>query len=182
MDERAAQAELLLHPTRQLAGGTVDEGSEAGGLRQLGNPPFAFGPGMAEQAGEEIDVFGHRERRVEVAAEALRHVGDARADAAAMPAAGHVAAQHLDAAGLQAARTCDQRQQARLADAIGADQSEDAASRQIEVDGIECGDGTVTQADAVQSSDETGLLWAFRHGGSFTARLAGQSSLGSVRT
>ncbi len=70
----------------------------------------------------------------------------------------------------------------RIADTIGADQSEDAASRQIEVDGIERGDGTVTQADAVQSSDETGLLWAFRHGGSFTARLAGQSSLGSVRT
>jgi hypothetical protein len=182
VDERAAQAELLLHAARQLAGGTVDEGGEACGFRQLGNPPFTFGTGMAEQAGEKIDVLGHRERRVEIAAESLRHVGDARADAAAMTAAGHIAAQHLDAAGLQAARTCHQRQQARLADTIWADQSDDAAGREIEVDGIERGDGAVTQADGVQSGDEAGLLWAFRHGGSFTARLAGQSSLGSVRT
>ena len=48
----------------------------------------------------------------QVLAQALGHVRDARPDLGAIACLGHVAAQHLDAAGLQLARTGDQRQQA----------------------------------------------------------------------
>ncbi|MPN02349.1 hypothetical protein SDC9_149565 [bioreactor metagenome] len=63
---------------------------------------------MTEQAREELQVLFHRQGGVEVLAQALRHVGDARADAVAVRLAAHVAAQHGDAAGLQRARARQQ--------------------------------------------------------------------------
>ena len=33
---------------------------------------------LAEQAAEEVEIFEHRQRRIQIAAEALRHIGDAR--------------------------------------------------------------------------------------------------------
>ncbi len=79
MDQRAAQAELLLHAAGQLAGRPLGEAGEAGALEQCGDPALALGAVLAEQAAEEVDILEDRKRRIEVLAQALRHVGDARA-------------------------------------------------------------------------------------------------------
>ena len=98
---------------------------------------LALGAALAEQPGEEVGVLEDRQRRVEVLAQALRHVGDARAGRPAKARVGHVAAEHLDLPLLDAAGAGDQRQQAGLAHAVRADQPDHAAGRQIEGDRIE---------------------------------------------
>jgi hypothetical protein len=89
---------------------------------------------VAEQAREELQVLLDRQRGVEVLAQALGHVGDARADDVAVRLAGHVAAQHLHAARLHGARAGDQRQQAGLAHAVRTDQPHHAAGRHVQRD------------------------------------------------
>ena len=129
VDQRAAQAQLLLHAAGQLARRTLAEGRHTGAAQQVVDASLAFGSVLTEQATEEIQVLEHRQRRVEVLAQALRHVGDMRADIAPMTGIGHVAVEHFDAAVLNLARPGDQRQQAGLADAVGADQADHAAGR-----------------------------------------------------
>src|SRR5581483_270690 len=119
MHQGAAQAELLPHAARQLAGGPVAERLEAGGGQQLADAPAALSPAVAEQAREEVDVFPRREIGVQILAQALRHEGDARADPPAMTAGPHAAAKHLQRSRLTALGTRDQPQQGRLADAVG---------------------------------------------------------------
>ena len=63
---------------------------------------------MTEQAREELQILLDRERRVQVLAQSLRHVGDARANLLAMGFAGHIATQHLDRALLDDAHTRQQ--------------------------------------------------------------------------
>ena len=83
VDQRAAQAELLLHAARQLAGRAVGKRRQPGAGEQAASAGRAPRR-LAEQAAEEVDVLGHRERRVEVLAQSLRHVGDPRADRVAV--------------------------------------------------------------------------------------------------
>ena len=137
VDERAAQPQLLLHAAGELSGRAVGEGGKARGLEQLADAALALGPGMAEEAAEELDVLEDRQRRVEVAAEALRHVGDGRAGLAAVAAVGHVAAEHEDLALLHGARARDQRQQGGLAHAIGPDEADHPAGGNVEVDRLQ---------------------------------------------
>jgi hypothetical protein len=61
VDQRAAQAELLLHPTGEFTGGAIAKRRQPGALQQLVDAQFALGFIVAEQAGEEVDVFIHRE-------------------------------------------------------------------------------------------------------------------------
>ena len=96
MDQRAAQPELLPHAARQFLRRPVGERGQAGGIEQLGDAPVAFRPGLAEQAAEERDILAHAEIGVEVAAQTLRHVGDARAEPRAVSGTCHVAAEHLE--------------------------------------------------------------------------------------
>ncbi|CAO3437987.1 hypothetical protein [Azospirillum argentinense] len=151
VDERAAQAELLLHAAGQLAGGPVEERRQTGALRQVGDAPPSLGVALAEQPSEEVEILGDRQRRVEVLAEALRHVGDAGAHGAAVACPGHAAAQHLDRSLLQGARARHQRQQTRLADAVGADQPRDAPRRNIEADPVDGPDLSVQQTNVPQT-------------------------------
>ena len=51
---------------------------------------------LAEQAPEEVDVFAHGEVGIEVLAEPLRHVGDARAGGLPVTRIRHVAAENRD--------------------------------------------------------------------------------------
>ena len=85
MDQRAAQAELLFHPARQLACRSMAKRRQPGAQQQFVDPSRAFYGGLVEQAGEEVDVFGDAELGIEVAAKSLGHVGDARADGASVP-------------------------------------------------------------------------------------------------
>ena len=175
MDQRATQSELLLHAAGQLAGRAFAERGHAGAAQQVIDAPLALGGVLAEQAAEEIQVLEHRQRRIEVLAQALRHVGDVRADVAPVACVGHVAAEHLDAAGLQLARPGDQRQQAGLADAVGADQANHAASWQRQVDLLQGVGLAVAQADAGQACDRR------VHCGTLIARCSGHSASGSRR-
>jgi hypothetical protein len=92
VDERAAEAELLLHAAGQLAGWPMREGRQPRRLEERGDAALALGAAVAEQAPEEIDVLEHRQRRIQVLSQALRHVGDARERVAAVAPVGHVAA------------------------------------------------------------------------------------------
>ena len=98
VDQRAAQPQLLLHAARELPRWTIAEGRETGAFQEFRNPRVAFGLILAEQTSEEIHILEHRQGGIEVLAQPLRHVGDARANGAAMGGVGDVAAQHLDAA------------------------------------------------------------------------------------
>ena len=80
VDERAAEAELLLHAAGELAGRTRFELLHGRRGQKLGDARATLFGALAEQAAEEVDVLEHAQRRVEVAAEALRHIGDAAAD------------------------------------------------------------------------------------------------------
>jgi len=96
--------------------------------------------GLAEQAAEEVDVLEHRQCGVEILAQPLRHVGDARADAGAVAGILHVAAQHLHRALLDLACAGDQRQPGGLAHAVRADEADHAPGREVERHTV-CGRG-----------------------------------------
>src|SRR5581483_3777300 len=73
VEERAAEPELLLHAARELRRGAVAERREAGAREEELAPLGARGARASEQAPEEVEVLGDRERRVEVPSEPLRH-------------------------------------------------------------------------------------------------------------
>ena len=175
MDQRAAQPELLLHAAGQLARRAFAERRHAGAAQQIVDAALAFGGVLAEQAAEEVEVLEHRQRGVEVLAQALGHVGDMRADTAAVARVGHIAVEYLDAAGLDLPRPGDQRQQAGLADAVRADQADHALRRQAQVDGLEGAGRAIAQADAAEAGDRR------VHCGTLIARCAGHSASGSRR-
>ena len=92
---------------------------------------------------------------------------------------GHVAAQHLDPAVLDALGAGDEAQQRRLADAVGADQADDAVCRNIERDAVEGNDAAISMADAFKADDRGG------RGGhlyGLPCRRSGQSVLASNLT
>ena len=111
VDQRAAQPELLPHAARQFLCRPVGERREPGAVEQLGDAPFPFGAGLSEQAAEELDVLADAEVGIEVLAEALRHIGDARADRGAMRGIGHIAAEDADLSRLDLPRAGDEREQ-----------------------------------------------------------------------
>jgi len=165
VDQGAAQAQLLLHAARQLAGGTVEERCQAGGPGQLLDAPAPFGAVMAEQAAEEVDILEDRQGGIEIFTQTLRHVGDTRADGTAVGGIGHVAAQHLDLARAERAGTRDQGQQAGLADAVGADYSDHEASghRQFHIRQRQA--VAIAKADPVQSRHRAVVMGGrFSHG------------------
>ena len=97
VDKCAAQAQFLFHTARQFAGGAVPEGQQASGIQQAVDLLPARGASEAEQIGKEGNVLVHRQGVVQVATQALGHIGNARGRLVAKPVAGHVAAQHLQA-------------------------------------------------------------------------------------
>ncbi len=155
--QRAAQAELLFHAAGELARGPVHEGRQASGLDQGGDAPFALGRPLAEQATEEVDVLGHRQREVQVLAQPLGHVGNARTDRGSMGRVGDVASEHGDPALLHRAVAGDQREQARFADTVRADEPDHAAGRNIEIDPIEGDRLAIAQSDLAQAHDRLDL-------------------------
>ncbi|OIQ64912.1 hypothetical protein GALL_535350 [mine drainage metagenome] len=110
--QRAAQAELLLHSARELAGRPVAKRREAGGSEEFVDTLLALRLRVAAQAAEEVQVFEYRQARIQVPAQPLRHVGDPLAHDVAMTRIRHVASEHLDAAALDRPCSGDQRQQA----------------------------------------------------------------------
>ena len=60
VDQGAAQAQLLLHAAGELARRALQEFLQPGGLGQVVDAPAPLGRVVAEQAGEELQVFLHR--------------------------------------------------------------------------------------------------------------------------
>ena len=74
--QRAGQAELLLHAAGKLAGQTRGERAEPGEAQQPRDALGAQGARHRVQVGEQVEVLG--DAQVLVEAEALRHVADRR--------------------------------------------------------------------------------------------------------
>ena len=179
VDQGAAQAELLAHAAGKLLGKPAGERGQSRAVQQVGDPRRALGAAVTEQPTEEVDVFPHAEVGIEVLSQALRHVGDARTDRAAMARIGHVAAQHFHPAVLDALGAGYEAQQRRLADAVGADQSDDAVGRNIERDPVEGDDVAISVADACEADNRGGRRG---HLYGFPCSRSGQSVLASNLT
>ncbi|MNZ46506.1 hypothetical protein D3C78_641890 [compost metagenome] len=178
VDQRAAQPELLLHAAGELARRAVGERRQPGAAQQVGDAPLTLGLLVAKQAAEEIDVLEHRQRRIQILAQPLRHVGDARADRAAVLPAAHVAAEHGDLAVLHPPRAGDQRQQAGLADAVRADQADHAVGRDLQADLVDRTRRAVAQRHPGQARH---AVRPTVHSGTLICRFAGHSAWGSRR-
>ena len=179
VDQRAAQAEFLPHAAGKLLRRPVRERLQAGAVQQLGDAPLPFVAGLSEQPREKLDVLADAEIGIKVPAQSLRHVGDARADRAAVCRVRHVAAQYRDAAGLDPPRAGDDGKQRRFADAVGSDHADHATGRQVKRDGIERHRARVTLRDALQAGDRP--AGRVVHYGGDRCNAAGQAVAGSVR-
>jgi hypothetical protein len=102
--------------------------SEKGASPVLGDSRVPFGTRLSEQPGEKLDVLAHAEVCIEVLAQTLRHVGDARTDRRPMRRIHQVAVEHADASGLHLPRAGNDAQERRLADPIGPDEADHAAA------------------------------------------------------
>src|SRR5262249_23589796 len=136
-----------------------------------------LGPALPEQAAEEVDVVEHAQRRIEIAAQPLRHIGDAAVTRSAMRAVPHVSVQHRDCAGLDLAHPGDEAEQGGLADAVGPDHSHHAIGRNIEGEVVERERPPVAVRYPLDSGDN-----GIGHWGSFTTSSSGQAILGPART
>ena len=153
VDQGTAEAQLLLHAARQLAGRPVGEGCKARCMQQAGDPIFPFTTSLAEEPAEKVDILEDRKRGVEVLAQALRHIGDTRAGFLAMRGKRHVAAQDLDPTRLNGAGARNERKQARLADAVRSDQTDHQTRRDVQRDVPQSLRLAIGKADAVEAYD-----------------------------
>ena len=96
-------------PPESLPAGRSGNGPRPGGVQQLvGSAAARSAAESAEQLREEVDVLEDAQLEVEVLAQPLRHVGDARADGVAVAGVGDVAAEDVHLAGLDLLRAGDQ--------------------------------------------------------------------------
>ena len=153
VDQRAAQAELLLHPTGEFSGGAIAKRRQPGTLQQLVDAQFALGFIVAEQAGEEVDVFIHRESVIEVFPQPLRHPRDFRTHLAAVMHIAHIAAKHHHVPLLDGPRPGDQRKQARFADAVRANQANHTPCRDRQTDIAQRDGGAKLLTNVFQQGD-----------------------------
>ena len=179
MDQTAAKPELLAHAARKLLGRAVGERGKTRAVEQLDDLAVALGTRLSEQAAEKFDVLAHAEIGIEVLAEALRHIGDARADRAAMRGVRHVAAEREHASRLDFARAGDEAQQRRLADPVGPDEADHAAGRDLDRDVVERDHAAITLRDALDPRDR---ISALDHLATFPCSLSGQATAGSYLT
>ena len=188
-------------PPESLPAGRVEERIEAGRARQIVDARLPLRLPLAEQPADEVHIFEHAERGVEIAAEALRHIGDARVGALPERLVLEVSIERPHLAGLDLAHAGDEPEQGRFADAVRADESGHPARGNgdrhvIERDGL-----AVAMRDAFERGGDGGcdLLRPFRFdershrrgslfaglivmGGSLTASLSGQFAEGSILT
>ncbi len=100
VDQGAAEPQFLFHAAGELTGGTTGKRPQAGCLQQLIDAPFTLLTALAEQTGKKIDILEHRQRRIEIPAQSLGHVGHLWANRLAMAPVGHAATQHMNLTGL----------------------------------------------------------------------------------
>ena len=130
MDQRAAQAQLLLHAARQLARRTFKERMKPGRAGQAINASGPVRTAEPEQFAEEVEILAHRKIMVQVPPQTLRHESNAPAHARAVAGIVHVATQTVHSARLQAFRAGDQPHQRGFSYTVGANQPDHARAGQ----------------------------------------------------
>src|SRR5690606_3225420 len=182
MDESAAQSELLLHAARELACRSAQEWIQSRGAREKIDTSPTLGSVVSEQASEELQVLLHRKSRIEIASQALRHVGDVGADELALARIRHVGAEHDHLAPLHGAHACYERQQARLAYAIRPDETDDATCRKQQVEVVQRDFRLVSQTDVLEPRNGLPaiVVCGLGHHGTLTRRFSGHDAFGSI--
>ncbi len=132
MNQRATQPQLLLHATRELASRARQKRIQSRAACQIVNPAAALGGIVPKQTAKKLQVLFHRQGGVQIFAQPLGHIGNARANLIAMAFICHIAAQYLNVAFLNHACTGQQGQQAGLAHTIRTNQSDHASGRNIQ--------------------------------------------------
>ncbi len=133
MDQRTAKAEFLLHAAGEFARRPVAKRCQPGAFEKPGNALLPLPAALPEQPPEKIDILENRKCGVQVAPEPLGHVGHPRADAGAVTAVAHVAAEHLHGARLELSRTGHQGEQCGFSRAIRPHQPGQASGRNIKI-------------------------------------------------
>ena len=153
VNQRPAQADLLLHSARQLPGRPGRERPQPRRRQQLVHADLALGGPQAEQPRHEVDVVVDAELEIQVLAQPLGHVRDARAHRAAVAAVGDVPVQDRDRAVLHLLGSGDQRHQRRLANAVGADDAHHLARGDLQRDAVQRHHLLVVVADVLDRDD-----------------------------
>ena len=179
MDETATKPELLPHAAGQFLRWAVGKRRESGAVQELTDLFVPLGTRLLEQAAKKLDILPDAQVRIEVLAQALRHIGDARTDRGPMRRASHVAADDENGPGLYPPRTRDQAQQRGLADPVGPDEPHHAAGRDLDRDVVQSNNTAVSLGDA---RDPRNRVLALVHRAAFPCNLGGQASCGSYLT
>lgn len=91
MDERAAHPSFCRMPPEKKAFSLDDrETVRARCIEEIGDAPIALGTALPKKPCEELDVLAQAEIGIEIPAEALQHVGDARAYRRPVPRIRHI--------------------------------------------------------------------------------------------
>src|SRR6185369_11434252 len=106
-----------------------------------------------EELRHEVDVVVDAQLEVEVLAQALRHVRDLRAHLAPVADVGDVAVQHRHRAFLERLRAGHDAHERGLAHAVGADDADHEAARDVERDTIQGLHAAVAVRDALDGDD-----------------------------
>src|SRR5262249_58753991 len=125
----------------------------------------------------KVDVLKAAERRIKIATEALRNVGDASDWRGAVRLVGHIAVKYRDTPLLDDPDARDQSQQSGLADTVRTDHTDHTVGRDINRNIVERGRFPILVGNVLNLG-----YGAIRHQGSFTARLSGHAAPESVRT
>ena len=173
VDEAAAKTKLLAHAAGELLRQAIAEGRKPGAVQQFGDSRVPLRGRLPEQPAEKLDVLADSEVGVEVLAQALRHVGDARADPEPVGRIRHVAAQDECLAGLDLAGAGDDAEQRRLPHAVWADQARHAAGWDFDLDAVERDRRSIALRDPLDPRDRASAL---DHGDGFPRRAGGHST------
>ena len=150
MDQRAHQTEFLLHAAGQLLHWPVAEAVQPGHAEQ---GLLAFGQHVGRhqpQPGKEVDVLLDRQVAVQVLPQPLRHQPEPGLDGLRRPLRVDAGAEHVDTAAVEGQHAGHRLHQAGFAGAVRADQAENLAPGDIEVDAIDRHGLAIALAEAAQ--------------------------------
>ena len=123
LDQRAGEAELLLHAAGERTGESSGEGLEPGERQQSREGFIPFSPDYRAQIGVEFEIFDHRQILVE--AETLGHIGDDAVQGSGVCL--RIVATNAEGAVVDQEQASDEAQECGLAGAVGPDQTCDLA-------------------------------------------------------
>ena len=153
VDQCAAQPELLFHPAGKFPRRAVTERSKPGTGKEIINPQTALFLRLTEQPSEKIHVFKYRQGVIKVLPQSLRHIGNTRADGAAVFFFADIAVQYNHITLLHFAGTGDQGDQGGFPDTVRPDQPHHLTGGDVQRDIIKGAHITVMMRNLFQGDD-----------------------------